>query len=377
MTGTGARLDAVSTWITRLDAQGTGPRLAVKDLIDVAGVPTTAGTRAKAGDPPATKDAPCLIGARAAGARIVGKANLHELAFGGTGVNPWFGTPVNPLDPALIPGGSSSGSAVAVASGEADVAYGTDTGGSVRIPSACCGTAGLKTTHGRVSIEGVWPLAPSLDTVGPMATDVAGLVLGMQLLEPGFTVAGDAPAVIGRVRVPGTDPAIDDAIDRALVEARLAVVEVALPRWEDATRAALVLLVSEAFATDGPLAAEHPDDIGADVAERIRRGGTITAERRAWATGIRDAWLEELDAAFGQVGALALPTLVTEIPTLASAVERELTTATAALNLSGHPALALPVPRPDRLPTSLQLVGPRNGEESLLALGAVVESALR
>src|SRR5206468_1634351 len=159
----------------RLDSSGNGPRLAIKDLIDVEGVPTTAGSKAVAdAAEPASKDAPLMAGARAAGVRIVGKANLHELAFGATGVNPWFGTAVNPLDPALVPGGSSSGSAVAVATDEADVAYGSDTGGSVRIPSACCGTAGLKTTHGRISLGGVWPLALSLDTVGPMARDVAG-----------------------------------------------------------------------------------------------------------------------------------------------------------------------------------------------------------
>src|SRR5947209_17108039 len=160
----------MSTFITRLDTSGDGPRLAVKDLIDVAGVPTTAGSRAlERKAKPADADAPCLAGARAAGARIVGKTNLHELATMPIGTNPWFGNPVNPLDPALIPGGSSSGSAVAVATGEADVAYGSDTGGSVRMPSACCGTTGLKTTWGRISLEGVWPLAPTLDTIGPMA----------------------------------------------------------------------------------------------------------------------------------------------------------------------------------------------------------------
>src|SRR5205807_9835240 len=108
----------------------------------------------------------------------------------------------------LVPGGSSSGSAVAVATDEADVAYGSDTGGSVRIPSACCGTAGLKTTYGRISIEGVWPLALSLDTVGPMARNVAGLVLGMELLEPGFAVAEAAHATVGRFRPAGVDPEI-------------------------------------------------------------------------------------------------------------------------------------------------------------------------
>src|SRR6202044_2074107 len=166
----------MTTFITRYDTTGPGVRLAVKDLIDMVGEPTTAGCRAvEKVAQPAGRDARCLAGARAAGARIVGRTNLHELALGVTGVNPWFGTPVNPLDPARVPGGSSSGSAVAVAPGEADVAYGSDTGGSVRIPSACCGTAGLKTTWGRISLEGVWPLSPSFDTVGPMARDVSGL----------------------------------------------------------------------------------------------------------------------------------------------------------------------------------------------------------
>src|SRR5881397_3440939 len=171
----------MATFITRLEARGSGPRVAVKDIIDVAGVPTTAGCRAVASAAEAAeRDAACLAGCRAADARLVGKANLHELAMLPLGTNPWFGTPVNPLDGALIPGGSSSGSAVAVADDDADIAIGSDTGGSIRVPSACCGTVGLKTTHGRVSLDGVWPLAPSLDTIGPMARDITGLVLGMQ-----------------------------------------------------------------------------------------------------------------------------------------------------------------------------------------------------
>src|SRR6185437_7940815 len=127
------------TWIVRLDVPGDGPRLAVKDCIDVEGLPTTAGC-------PAVADAPVVAAARRAGARIVGKTNLTELCWSASGVNAWSGTPVHPLDPGRLPGGSSSGSAVAVAAGEADVALGTDTGGSVRIPAACCGIAGLKTT---------------------------------------------------------------------------------------------------------------------------------------------------------------------------------------------------------------------------------------
>src|SRR3954470_11167357 len=170
-----ATLTCMATFITKLDSTGDGPRLAVKDIIDVEGVPTTGGSRAlERKAKPATADAPCLAGARAANARIVGKTNLHELATMPIGTNPWFGNPINPLDAALIPGGSSSGSAVAVANDDAEVALGSDTGGSVRIPSACCGTAGLKTTYGRVSLGGVWPLAPSLDTIGPMARDISG-----------------------------------------------------------------------------------------------------------------------------------------------------------------------------------------------------------
>src|ERR1044071_2420837 len=116
------------------------------------------------------------------------------------GTNPWFGTPVNPLDAALIPGGSSSGSAVAVARGEADVALGSDTGGAIRVPSACCGTTGLKTTYGRVPLAGVWPLAPSLDTIGPMAATVDGLITGMRLLEPGVTPAAAPARTTGPLR---------------------------------------------------------------------------------------------------------------------------------------------------------------------------------
>src|SRR5271154_5689818 len=132
----------MSPWIMRDSSGGAGPRVAVKDIIDMAGLPTTAASRALAERAePAEVDAPCLAGLRAALARgevqFAGKTNLHELAFGNSGINAAFGTPVNPLDPALVPGGSSSGSAVAVGSGEADIAYGSDTGGSIRIPAAC------------------------------------------------------------------------------------------------------------------------------------------------------------------------------------------------------------------------------------------------
>ena len=253
----------MSTWILKEAAPGPGLRVAIKDLIDVAGLPTTAGSRAvadRAG--PAAADAACLAGLRAAIARgeacLAGKTNLHELAYGISGINRAFGTPVNPLDPALVPGGSSSGSAVAVATGEADVAYGSDTGGSIRIPAACCGVAGLKTTWGRIPLAGVRPLAPSLDTVGPMARDVAGLTAGMALLEPGFTVSAGPPAVVGRVAM-AADPVISAAVDAALAATGWRISPVVLRGLDAAMNAAMTVLDAEAWESNAALARSAPE----------------------------------------------------------------------------------------------------------------------
>jgi len=375
----GGRVSAVtagaSTFICRFDTSGNGPRLAVKDLIDMAGVVTTAGCRAVADEGVvAQADAACLAGARAAGARIVGRTNLHELALGVTGINPWYGTPVNPLDPALVPGGSSSGSAVAVATGEADVAYGSDTGGSVRIPSACCGTAGLKTTWGRVSLDGVWPLAPSFDTVGPMARDVAGLVRGMELLEPGFAPPVAGPVRAGRIRV-AAHPAIDRAVDAALQAAEWEVTEVEAPLWEEATTAAGILLVVAAWETDRDLVARHPDHVGADVVARLALGSVVDAGALASARAVQRRWDAFLDAAWSRFDVLVTPTLTIFPPGFDGGEELLMARCTLPVNLAGVPALALPVPAEGPLPASIQLIGPRHGEERLLAAGAHLEAA--
>ena len=366
----------MSTFITKVDpGSGGGPRLAVKDLIDMAGLPTTAGCRAVADEAePAKADALCLAGARAAGARIVGKVNLHELAFGGTGLNPWFGNPVNPLDPSRIPGGSSSGSAVAVATGEADVAYGSDTGGSVRTPSACCGTAGLKTTWGRVPLDGVWPLAQSLDTIGPMARDVAGLILGMELLEPGFEAAPAGPRAIGRFRGLEVDPELDAALDRVLAVSEFDVVDIELPGWGAATGAGATVLIVEALANNRRLLEAHPDKLGDDVRDRLGLGDHVSAERLAEARARKTAWREELARVFARVELIALPTLVMFPPTIGDNGDRTVL-ANVAVNLAGHPALSVPVPASGPLPASLQLIGPDNSEDRLLAAGRVVERA--
>ena len=368
----------MTTFITRYDTSGPGPRLAVKDLIDMAGEPTTAGCRAVAARAqPAAEDAACLAGARAAGARIVGRTNLHELALGVTGINPWYGTPVNPLDPGLVPGGSSSGSAVAVATGEADVAYGSDTGGSVRIPAACCGTAGLKTTWGRITLGGVWPLSPSFDTVGPMARDVAGLRLGMQLLEPGFESEPDGTAPdlrIGRLPI-DADPAITDAVRRALDRTGWAWRDVEVPGWDDATVQAGLLLVVEAWHADSRLVAEDPEGIGEDVRSRLELGATFddATVRAAWLA--QREWQATLERIFEEVDVLVTPTLTIFPPRLDEGENLLVSRCTLPVNLAGVPALSLPVPADGPLPASIQLIGPANSEARLLAAGALVEQA--
>jgi amidase len=368
----------MSTFITRYDTSGPGVRLAVKDLIDLAGEPTTAGCKALAARArPAAADATCMAGARQAGARIVGKTNLHELAFGATGTNEWYGTPVNPTDPERVPGGSSSGSAVAVGTGEADVAYGSDTGGSVRIPSACCGTVGLKTTFGRIPVTGVWPLAQSLDTVGPMAADVAGVVTGMRLLEPGFEPARSPATVVGRLRPPDVDPLLDEAVDRALAAAEFEVVELVLEGWSATGNAFGPIITGEAWANDRHLVEEDPSGVSGPVTDRLRIGVGVTEAMADEARRIQAAWRAEVAAALGRVQVLALPTLLCFAPLLSAPETVNLSALTHPFNVSGSPSLALPVPAAGSpLPASLQLVGPLGGEELLCATAARVEAAV-
>jgi amidase len=369
----------MTTWLTRLDAPGDGPRLAVKDCIDVAGLPTTVGCPViaeRAG--PATADAPAVSTARQSGARIVGKTNLSELCWSAEGVNAWSGTPVNPLDPRLVPGGSSSGSAVAVATGEADVGYGTDTGGSVRIPAACCGIAGLKTTWGRIPAAGVYPLAPSLDTVGPIGRDVAAVEVGMRLLEPGFTApAYDGPMTVGRVyplrpHVP-ISPKIDAAVDAALAAAGFGIEPVTDVDFGAALDVAGILITREGYLSNTHLLADvsrltEGNQRSMAAGAELDDAELAAARTRAGAVrGQLAGWLRRFPV-------LALPTLPTAPPSIGQR-GAGLTTLTAAINVAGLPALALPVPVRNGLPASLQLVGPSGGEELLIAVGRIVEAA--
>jgi amidase len=362
------------------------PAVAVKDLIDMAGLPTTAGSRPVADSAlPAARDAACLTGLRAAmdagRAQFVGKTNLHELAYGITGINAAFGTPVNPLDPRRLPGGSSSGSGAAVAAGEADIAYGTDTGGSIRIPAACCGITGLKTTWGRIPTDGVRPLARGLDTVGPMARDVAGVAAGMALLEPGFTVAGAAPKTIGVLAI-DADPRVTAAIDDALRTAEFAVLPVSVPELSEIITASITVLNAQAWQANKDLVAAAADRLGGDVRDRLKEGSTITPAQVSAAEAVIARWRATLDDLWARVDVLAAPSLLGFPPLLTDVhLMWKLRALTSPVNAAGLPALALPIPSRSRdagpIPANVQLIGPLNSEERLLAAGAVLERAVR
>ena len=374
--------------------------LAVKDLIDMKGVVTTAGSEFLAKhSPPARRDAKCLALARASNVSIVGKTNLSELAVGVSGINQYFGTPVNPVSKKrnLIPGGSSSGSAVAVANGTADVSFGTDTVGSVRVPAACCGVLGLKTTFGLIPLDGVYPIAPSyLDTVGPMARDVPHLVHGMELLQRDFTAryqkaGAQRPSAkgirIGRLYIDGTDPRIDKAIDAALASKGFQVVPMSQDfktRWLQAENDGKTVATSSAWLYDQQFK-DQPE-----IKTRTRAVVAIGAYQ--YYTNFRGAltrqarWRRELDQAFKEVDFIALPTLKTlppHIPLLGGTPAFELLMVgrqnTAAVNFAGNPALALPIPIDDKVVpvTSLQLVGPRLSEAQLINAGRLIESDRR
>lgn len=366
----------MTTFLLRTDpGTGSGPTVAVKDLVDVAGTPTTCASRpVAAAARPAGADAACVAAIRSAGGRIVGKVNLHELAFGGSGVNPYTGTPVNPLDPGRIPGGSSSGSAVAVATGEADVAIGTDTAGSIRTPAACCGVAGLKTTFGRITVDGVHPLAPSLDTVGPLAADVGGLVVGLGLLDPAFAGLPTPAVALGRMRL-GAAPWVEDAVDRLLSVADVSVVEAALPGWDAAELAGTTILFGEGARTNRVLAETHGDQLDPETWFRLACGAAIDDRDLAAARAAAPAWRDELSAAFARTPVLVTAGIMDEPAPLDDPTRLDTRRLNAAVNLAGIPALVLPVPSRRRFPASIQLLAPHHAEELLLATATVLEAA--
>lgn len=373
-------------------------RLAVKDLIDMKGVVTTAGSEFLAKHAsPAERDAKCLAIARQRGVQFVGKTNLSELAVAVSGMNAYYGTPRNPLARGRIPGGSSSGSAVAVANDEADVAFGTDTAGSIRVPAACCGVVGLKTTFGLVPIDGVYPIAPMrLDTIGPMAKDIAGTVEGMDLLQAGFSgryrqaVAAKPSAKglrVGRLYVEGTTPSVDRAVDDALAATGFTVVNLSrefTEKWTQAQKDAATVAAVGAWLYDQKFKDESEVTIRTKTV--IAVGGTQYKTAYPEALRRQAAWKSELRRAFEHVDFIALPTLKNVPPhvpffggTVAFEARALALQNTQAVNYAGVPAVAVPIPLAHgSFPlTSLQLIGPRFAEADLLNAGRLVEAAVK
>jgi aspartyl-tRNA(Asn)/glutamyl-tRNA(Gln) amidotransferase subunit A len=350
----------------------------VKDLLDTAGVTTTYGSSLFADHVP-EHTATAVRFLEDAGYAVAGKANLHEFAYGVTSENPHFGTVPNPVAPGRVAGGSSGGSAAALAAGLADAALGTDSGGSVRIPSACCGTTGLKTTWGVVPIDGCFPLAPSFDTVGPMARDVAGCAAMLRALVPGLEIPPPPPLEELRIGVAWLEQA--DPLVRARVEQAAASFPGRRPLELPLDHETQPLFMREVATVHESLFAEYRDAYGPDLQRKIEACFAVGDREADEAAEARERLRERALAAFGDLDAILTPTLPCVAPPVRSHEDDErrapLVRFTYTINALGWPAVALPCgPAEDGLPASAQLVG-RPGEDGrLLAIAEALERAL-
>lgn len=363
-------------------AAANAPTIAIKDSIDIAGYPTTAASRALADAPPAPRHATVVQRLLDAGWRITGKANMHELAFGMTGINDFSGTPVNPQDPTRIPGGSSSGSASAVGLGLVDAALGTDTGGSVRCPAACCGVIGLKPTFARVSREGVAPRDTSLDCVGPFARQMRTVIDVMLAIDPSFHSGRARRDVTGlRVALPDVqaEGRIRDAVAATIARSGLASRAVTLESIDDAFTAGLAIINAETWRAFGHLV--DSGMLGPDILARLTAAANTQASELDAAERIRRDFTDEVDRVLEHSDVLILPTLPSLPITIEAARAGTPVIAMSSLvkpfNLSGHPALTLPVPVDGTpLKAGLQIVGRKGNDETVCAVAAYVEAML-
>lgn len=383
-----------------------GVPVAVKDVFETAGLRTTACSRILADYVPA-RDAAAVSRLRRSGAILVGKTTTHEFAFGALTDSPFCGPTRNPWNPRHVPGGSSGGSGAAVAAGAVPLALGTDTGGSVRIPAALCGTVGLKPTYGRISTDGVLPLAWSLDHVGVLSRTVRDAALALHVLagpggpdapppagEDGTGAARAAPLAGVRIGVPESwlervDPEVARCFAGALdVLRRLGAVAepVSLPPADAMTLVNRAIALAEAGAYHAPWLAERAADYGLDVRLRLELGQLLPARYYILAQRLRSALCRELHAVMQRVDVVALPTTPVPAPRIGQArwaypdgleepVVEALIRWTAPWNVTGQPAVSLPCGLTARgLPVGLQLVGRPLGEGELLRVAAAFEA---
>jgi aspartyl-tRNA(Asn)/glutamyl-tRNA(Gln) amidotransferase subunit A len=371
-----------------------GIPVSIKDLLDVAGERTLAGSRALDDAPAAKADAPVVARLKAAGAVLMGRTNMTEFAFSGVGINPHYGTPGNPWDRKRIPGGSSSGAPISVADGMAAVAIGTDTGGSVRIPAAFCGLAGLKPTQFRIPRAGATPLSTTLDSIGPIGVSVACCALTDAVLagEPP-TVPQAIPVDALRLGVPQTlvlddlEPAVAGAFERAvsaLSRAGARVVELPLKALGDyaTINAKGGFSPCEAYAWHEPLLKRRGPDYDPRVRVRIERGREMTAVDYVRLLEQRADLIARADRESADVDALIMPTLPLVAPPIAAfsrddefwRLNARILRNTAPINFLDRCAITIPIAPTGEGPVGLTAVGRHGEDRRLLALALGIEA---
>lgn len=365
-------------WLARADVPPSPRNVAVKDLLDTAGTATTYGSILFADHVPA-RSAEAVVALERAGYTIAGKTNLHEFAYGISSQNEHYGTVPNPRFPGRLAGGSSGGSAAAIARGDVELALGTDSGGSIRIPAAWCGIVGFKPTYGLVPVEGCFPLAPSYDHVGPMASSVAGCSELMQVLVPGF-VPAELESLeelrVGVARVEEADPLV---AERVAAAARrfpdLRPVELPLPEAAENK-----LFMREVADVHRSLFPERADEYGATIRWKLELCMEVTDGEAATAKRLREEYRERCAERLAGLDLLVTPTMLCVAPA-ADADEQGLRRRgirlTYPFDCLGWPALALPCgPAEDGLPASIQLVGKPGDDARVLAAGALLASLI-
>jgi aspartyl-tRNA(Asn)/glutamyl-tRNA(Gln) amidotransferase subunit A len=395
-----AMADAADTLrkASRAPTRYAGIPIALKDLFDIEGEPTTAGSVVLADAPPAEQNATAVTRILAAGFIPVGRANMTEFAFSGLGINPHYGTPSSPWDRASkrIPGGSSSGSAVAVADGMAAAALGTDTGGSCRIPAAFCGLVGYKPTARRIPLAGVLPLAPSLDSVGPLAPSVA-CCAAIDAILAGETPRPLVPATLNglRLAVPETlvledlDDTVAAAFERALSALSAAGARIGKARFAafdegPAVNAKGGFASSEAYAWHRRLLATRGAEYDPRIRARIARGEPFSAADYLDLLAARARLVAAFDAATTGYDAVLMPTVPIIAPPIARLEDEQrynevnmlVLRNTALGNFFDRCAISLPCHRPGEAPVGLMLMGETMGDARLFAVAAAVERVL-
>jgi aspartyl-tRNA(Asn)/glutamyl-tRNA(Gln) amidotransferase subunit A len=373
-----------------------GIPVSIKDLFDVAGEVTLAGSRALDDTPPAPSDAPIVARLKRAGAVIIGRTNMTEFAFSGVGINPHYGTPGNPFERSRIPGGSSAGAPVSVADGQAAVAIGTDTGGSVRIPAALCGLVGFKPTQYRVPREGATPLSTTLDSVGPIGVSVACCALTDAIMAADEPAVPEAVPPQGlRIGVPQTvmlddlEAPVAAAFDRAvstLSRAGARIVELPLTMLADYARINVKggLPVAEAFAWHEKLLERRGQDYDPRIKTRIERGREMTAAEYIRIIAARGDFIRRFDAETQGFDALIMPTVPLTAPPIQvfardedyARLNQKLLRNTAIINFLDRCALTLPIEPPGAPPVGLMVAGRHGEDHRLLAIGVGLEEIL-